>query len=121
MKVTFGSMGDFMQTLFKVSISVAIILLATTTARKFPSAAGLIGVMPLTGALVLVWVYLENRGDSALMGRFAEGALWGMLPTALFFLVALFCFRKEWALSTVLLVSFAAWFAAAAIHQWLLK
>jgi uncharacterized membrane protein (GlpM family) len=110
-----------MQILLKVSISVGIILLATTIAKKFPSAAGLIGVMPLTGALVLVWVYLENRGDPKVMGRFAEGALWGMLPTILFFLVAFFCFRKEFALPTVLLASFSAWLAAACIHQWVLK
>ncbi len=110
-----------MQTLIKVAVSVGIILLATTIAKRFPSAAGLVGVMPLTGALVLVWVYLENRGDLAVMKHFTEGALWGMLPTVLFFLVAFFCFRKEFALPTVLLFSFAAWFAAACIHQWVLK
>jgi uncharacterized membrane protein (GlpM family) len=110
-----------MQILIKISISVGIILLATTIAKRFPSAAGLVGVMPLTGALVLVWVYMENRGDPEVMRRFAEGALWGMLPTILFFLVAFFCFRKEFALPTVLLASFSAWFAAACIHQWVLK
>jgi uncharacterized membrane protein (GlpM family) len=110
-----------MQTLIKIAISVGIILLATSIAKRFPSAAGLVGVMPLTGALVLVWIYLENKGDPAIMGRFAHGALWGMLPTALFFLVAFFCFRKEFTLPTVLLAGFAAWFAAACIHQWVLK
>jgi uncharacterized membrane protein (GlpM family) len=110
-----------MQILVKVSFSVGIILLATTIAKRFPSAAGLIGVMPLTGALVLVWVYRENRGNPEVMRRFAEGALFGMLPTILFFLVAFFCFRKELALPTVLLASFAAWLAAACIHQWVLK
>jgi MFS superfamily sulfate permease-like transporter len=69
-----------MQILLKISLSIAIILLATAIAKKFPSAAGLIAVMPLTGALVLVWVYVENKGNPEVMQGFAKGALWGMLP-----------------------------------------
>jgi len=45
---------------------VIIILAATAIGKKLPSAAGLIGVMPLTGALVLAWMYLENRGEREL-------------------------------------------------------
>ncbi len=52
-----------MQTLIKAIISVIIILIATEIGKRIPSAAGLIGVMPLTGALVLVWIYLENGGN----------------------------------------------------------
>ena len=55
-----------MQILIKVALSVIIILAATAIGKKLPSAAGLIGVMPLTGALVLAWMYLENRGERAL-------------------------------------------------------
>ena len=73
-----------MQLLIKVALSVCIILLATTIAKRFPSLAGLIGVMPLTGALVLAWVFLENNGDPEIMQRFAKGALWGILPSILF-------------------------------------
>jgi uncharacterized membrane protein (GlpM family) len=83
--------------------------------------AGLIGVMPLTGALVLVWVYLENRGDPVIMQDFAKGALWGILPSILFFLVALFCFRKQFPLPLVLCSSFGIWIVAAFVHQLLLK
>lgn len=110
-----------MQTLLKIALSLAIILTATGLAKRFPSAAGLIGVMPLTGALVLIWVYVESRGNPQVMQSFARGAFWGLLPTLLFFLVALFCLRKECALSTVLLASFAAWGAGALLHQWFLK
>jgi len=110
-----------MQLLIKISLSVAIILLATFAAKRFPSVAGLIGVMPLTGALVLAWVYLENHGDPGIMAGFAKGALWGMLPSLLFFLVALFCLKKEFSLTMVRGVSFAVWFLAAMVHQWALK
>jgi len=110
-----------MQVLIKAVLSVTIILLATEIGKKFPSAAGLIGVMPLTGALVLVWLYLENKGDSAIMQDFTRGAIWGILPSILFFLVAFYCFKRNFALAIVLVLSFTAWTGAAIIHQWLLK
>ncbi len=68
-----------MQILLKITLSIAVILVATAIAKKYPSAAGLIGVMPLTGALVLVWVYLENKGNAEVMQAFTKGALWGIL------------------------------------------
>ncbi len=110
-----------MQILVKIIISLIVILAATSIGKRIPSAAGLIGVMPLTGALVLVWVYLENRGDSQIMQDFAKGALWGILPSILFFLAAFVCFKKHLPLHTVLVASFGAWIAAAIVHQWMLK
>ncbi|MFO7987252.1 MAG: DUF3147 family protein [Desulfatiglandaceae bacterium] len=110
-----------MQVLIKTLISVAVILVATATAKRLPSTAGLIGVMPLTGALILVWVYLENRGDPNIMQEFAKGALWGMLPSILFFLVAFICFKKQLSLPIVLVASFGIWLVGACMHQWFLK
>lgn len=110
-----------MQLLVKVVFSIFLILAATAMARKYPSLAGLVGVMPLTGALVLVWVYLENRGNRQIMESFSRGALWGMLPTILFFLVALLCFRRGLSLPLALGASFIAWFVAACFHQWFLR
>lgn len=110
-----------MQLLIKIIISVAIILVATGIAKKFPSLAGLIAVMPLTGALVLVWVYLENSGNPLVMQAFAKGALWGILPSILFFLVAFLCLKKEVSLPLLLAASFGVWLIAAFIHQWLAR
>ena len=107
--------------LVKTIISVAVILLATSIGKKLPSTAGLIGVMPLTGALVLVWMYLENKGDPGIMQDFTKGALWGILPSILFFVVAFFCFKKNFSLPMVLASSFGIWLCAAVVHQWLLK
>ena len=110
-----------MQYLIKTVLSVLIILGATALGRRFPSAAGLIGVMPLTGALVLVWMYWDNRGNPEVMAGFARGAVWGILPSLLFFLVALLCFKRQMPLAVVLAASFGAWMAGALVHQWLLK
>jgi uncharacterized membrane protein (GlpM family) len=110
-----------MQILIKAILSVIIILVATAIGKKLPSAAGLIGVMPLTGALVLVWMYLENKGNPEIMQDFAKGALWGILPSILFFLVAFICFKKQMSLPFVLVSSFGVWIAAAIAHQWMLR
>jgi uncharacterized membrane protein (GlpM family) len=109
-----------MQIFFKVGFSVAIILVATAVGKKLPSAGGLVAVMPLTGALALIFMYLENNGDSAIMQDFTKGAFWGIFPTVLFFLVAFFCFKKHLSLPAVLAASFGIWLAAAWVHQLLL-
>ncbi len=110
-----------MQVLLKILLSLLVILAATAVARKFPAIAGLIAVMPLTGALVLVWVYLENDGAPTVMQAFTKGALWGILPSIIFFLVALLCLKKEVALPGVLGWSFGGWVLAAIIHRWVIK
>ena len=59
-----------MQVLLKIAISLMIILSATAIGKRFPSAAGLIAVMPLAGALVFVWMYIENNGNAQVMKTF---------------------------------------------------
>ena len=110
-----------MQILIKAVLSVVIILAATAVGKKLPSTAGLIGVMPLAGALVLVWIYLEHEGNPEVMQSFTKGALWGILPSILFYLVAFFCFRRNLSLPIVLVASFGVWLCAAFVHQWILK
>lgn len=110
-----------MQFFLKVAVSLGVILAATAIARRFPAAGGLVGVMPLAGVLILIWVYLESSGDPAVMEGFTKGALWGILPSILFYLIALYCFRKGFSLTKTLVSSFAAWAVAAVIHQWMLK
>ncbi len=110
-----------MRFIIKLSISVAIIIFCTQIGKKLPTLAGLIAVMPLTGLIVLLWLYADNPGDFNLMIDYTKGALWGIVPSILFFLVAFFCFRKQLNLPIVLCASFAVWIAAAAVHQWLLN
>ena len=110
-----------MQFLIKIIVSIVIIVGATAVAKRLPALAGLIAVMPLAGALILVWVYLENSGDAAVMGSFTKGALWGILPSILFYVVALYCFKRGFSLTMTLGASFAAWAVAALVHQCLIK
>jgi uncharacterized membrane protein (GlpM family) len=109
-----------MRFLIKLLISVCIIAFCAQIGRKLPTLAGLVAVMPLTGLVVLIWLYLDNPGNFGLISDYCKGALWGILPSILFFLVAFACFRKQLSLWIVLCASFAVWLIAAAIHQWVL-
>ncbi|MCK4753082.1 MAG: DUF3147 family protein [Planctomycetes bacterium] len=110
-----------MRFIIKLIISLCIIIFCTQIGRKLPTLAGLIAVMPLTGLLVLVWLYIDNPGNFSLMNEYTKGALWGILPSILFFLTAFLCFRKHLSIWIVIGASFAVWSFAAFIHQWLLN
>lgn len=109
-----------MRFLLKLLISVSIIIFCTQIGRKLPSLAGLIAVMPLTSLVVLIWLYLDHPGDFNLMADYSKGALWGIIPTILFFLVAVICFQRQLPFWMVLCAGFAVWLAAAFVHQLLL-
>ncbi len=105
----------------KLLISVCVIAFCAGIGRRLPTLAGLIAVMPLTGLIVLVWLYLDNPGNFNLMTEYTKGALWGIVPSVLFFLVAFVCFHKRLSLPIVLCASFAVWLIAAAVHHLLLR
>ncbi len=106
---------------FKLLLSLLVILVATQIGRKVPTLAGLIAVMPLTSLIVLLWLYSDHPGEVPLMARYCEGALLGIVPTILFFITALLCFRRHLPLWAVLSAGFAAWLVGALVHQWLLR
>jgi len=105
----------------KLLISLCVIALCTQLGRKLPSLAGLIAVMPLTSLIVLVWLYMDDPGNAELLANYIKGALFGIVPTILFFLVAFICFRRHLPLWIVLCASFAVWLAGAGVHQLLLS
>jgi uncharacterized membrane protein (GlpM family) len=109
-----------MRLAIKILIALAVIIFAAQICKRQPTLAGLIAVMPLTGLVVLVWLYMDNPGNYSMMAEYAKGAFWGIIPTMLFFLVAFLCFRKALALPVVLLASFVVWVFAAFVHQQLL-
>lgn len=110
-----------MRFIIKLLVSLFVISVCVQIGRKIPSLAGLIAVMPLTGLLVLIWLYLDNPGNYQIMTEYTRAAMWGIVPTILFFLVAFLCFSRDLSLWIVLCASFAVWLIAAFVHQWLLK
>ena len=66
-----------MRFVVKLLISIGIIIFCTQVGRKLPTLAGLIAVMPLTGLVVLVWLYVDNPGNFGLMTRLHQRRLVG--------------------------------------------
>ncbi len=110
-----------MEFIIKLLISVAIIIVCTQIGRKLPSLSGLIATMPIISVIILVWIYTDNPGDFRLMENFTKAALWGILPSILFFIVAYICFMRHYHIGIVLCASFGTWLMGAFFHQWLLR
>lgn len=110
-----------MQFVVKLLISIGIIVLVTQIGRRFPTLGGLLATMPLTSAIILIWLYSDNRGDFELLGRYTKGALWGIAPSILFFVVAYFAFKKQLPFGMILFASFGAWIIGAFVHQLFLR
>jgi uncharacterized membrane protein (GlpM family) len=110
-----------MQFFLKLLITNAVIVSCVAMGKRMPTLAGLIATMPLTSLLVLVWLRSDNKGDLKLLEKYTGGVLWGILPTILFFAVAFLCFRRGISFPATVSLSFAAWLAGAAVHQWLLR
>jgi len=109
-----------MQFFIKVLISITLIIFCTQIGRKFPSLSGLVATMPLTSLIVLLWLYTDNPGNYTLMTTFSKGALWGIIPSILFFISVYICFTKQLPLAIVLSASLGVWLVGASVHQWLL-
>lgn len=110
-----------MQFALKLVSANLIILLCVWLGKKFPALAGLIATMPLTSLIVLLWLHYDRPADSRLLSGYVCGVFFGIIPTMLFFGAAWLCLKKGCQLPATLLVSFAVWLAAAAVHQALLK
>ena len=110
-----------MQFVVKLFIAVLIIVFCTQIARIRPTLAGLIAVMPLTGLLVMLWIYGDCEGNPVRMSQYTLGAVWGILPSIMFFGSAYVCFRRGLSLGWVLGVSLIVWILAALVHQYFLR
>lgn len=105
----------------KLAVTVAVIIMSVQIGKRFPSLAGLIATMPLTGLLVLVWLSTEKPGDMKTMIDYTKGALFGVFPSVMFYLAAWLCFLKGMSLPGALGAGFGVWMLGALIHQVFLR
>lgn len=92
----------------------------TWLGRKFPSLAGLVVVMPITGLMVLIWLGVDGSQKSILV-QYSRGALFGIIPTFIFYITAMYCLSRDMSLGVSLLVSSFLWLAGAFVHQMVLR
>jgi uncharacterized membrane protein (GlpM family) len=110
-----------MDFILKLAISISVIIFCAQIGRQNPTFAGLIATMPLTGLIVLVWIYTDNPGRGDVIIDYTRGVVWGIAPTVLFFLTVLICLKKDLPFLLALCISFAVWLMGAVIHQWFLR
>ena len=100
----------------KILVSAVVIAVVTEIAKKYASLGGLIAAMPLTTLLSLFWLYYEKK-DTVLLYDFTKDVFWGVFPTLLFFISAMYFFKKGWNFYLTLFISFIFLGIGAYIHQ----
>jgi len=110
-----------MQFLVKLLIVLGIITICSQIGGKLPKLAGLIATMPLTGLVVLIWLYHDNPTGLQNLCEYTRGALWGIGPSILFFLAVWLCLRWGVGMAMALSAGAALWLAGAIAHQLLLR
>lgn len=104
----------------KIVVSGLIIGLVTEISKKYTIAGGLIAAMPLTTLLAIIWLYVETK-DLSLIGEFSRSVFWGIFPALMFFLPAMFLFKKEANFFVVLTICFLSFGVGAFFHHMLVK
>ena len=98
-----------LQLVIKAISTLFVVFVATFVAKKYPGIGGIIAVMPLVGLIIFIWTYLESQTPQKTMVSFTTGALWGILPTIGFYVVALIAFNRGLTLLPTLLLSLGIW------------
>ena len=106
--------------LAKLLLANLLIVTSVLAGRRAPSLAGLLATMPLTTLVVLVWLWSDVPGDYGRAESYVRGVLWGIVPSALFYLAALWAMQRQLPFPAILAASFGVWLAGAAVHRWLL-
>lgn len=106
-----------MQQLIKVLLVVLTVVLAGTLGQHWPVVGGILVSAPLKIPFAAWWVFDGSGGDRARTCEFLEGALWGLVPTALFVVVVLFGLRRGCSMKLAFTLGFAIWCVAAVIQE----
>ena len=80
--------------LVKTVISGVLIALISSLAKTFPKWAALLTALPLMTFLSLIWIYLETK-DLALLESYTRDVLIWVLPSLIFFVVAIYLFKAK--------------------------
>jgi len=106
--------------IIKLIVSAVVIILITETAKRNVVLGGLFAAMPINILISISWLYIEKK-DLGLLSNFAISILWGVIPTLLFILPAIYLFKKEWNFMTVIPICLCSFAIGAYFHQRILN
>jgi len=103
---------------FKLAMSLAVILASAEAAKRSPTLGAFIVALPLVSILSMTWLWWDTR-DAAKVGAYAREIFFLVPASLLFFLPFLFEPRSHWPYWLNFSLGFAAMAAAfAALGFW---
>ena len=108
-----------LQFVLKTAITVVVVLVASTVARRSGWLGALVASLPLTSLLVLAWLYADTR-DQRQVADLSMGIFWFVLGSLPFFVVLAFGLRHGWHAALAFLAATGVGFAGVTVTQWLL-
>lgn len=81
--------------LFKLSLSLVVILISAEAAKRSPTLGAFIVALPLISILSMTWLYWDTQ-DSAKVSAYAREILFLVPVSLLFFVPFLFESRSHW-------------------------
>jgi hypothetical protein len=73
------------QIVLKVVVSAVLIVAISEVAKRTSFVGALLGSLPLTSLLAMIWLYVDT-GDTAKVAGLASGIFWLVLPSLALFL-----------------------------------
>jgi hypothetical protein len=78
--------------IFKILISVAVVVAVSEIAKRSSGFAALIASLPLTSLLAFVWLHVEGS-SAAELGELSGQIFWLVLPSLLLFVIFPLCLK----------------------------
>jgi uncharacterized membrane protein (GlpM family) len=97
-----------MQTVIKMAVSGVVVGIITFIAKRNPALGGWIVAMPTLTLLSTLWLVVDREPTQGI-ARFLQGVLLGLIPTALFVLIAAVTLRRGVSLPVALALGAIAW------------
>jgi len=82
-------------------MSGAIVVAASEVAKKSTILGALIISIPTMSILSMLWLYNDTK-DAEKIADYAEGILWLVIPSLLFFIILPYLLRRDWSFESAM-------------------
>lgn len=87
--------------------SGAIIVAASEIAKKSTLYGAVLISLPLISIISIVWLYNDTK-DVEQVANYAEGIMWLVIPSLLFFIILPFLLRRDWSFEAAISIGIIA-------------
>jgi len=87
--------------------SGAIIVVASEIAKKSTLYGAVLISLPLISIISIIWLYNDTK-DVEQVANYAEGIMWLVIPSLLFFIILPFLLRRDWSFESAISIGIIA-------------